>query len=65
MPIHETFSKRQQRLASAGKPVLYQYYKLPEAFRVQVIHIWQSALGAHENLILALQRMKLLTSYGS
>jgi hypothetical protein len=44
MPIHETFSKRQQRLASEGTPILYQYIDLPYEFRVKVIHIWRGAL---------------------
>ncbi len=46
MPVYETFSKRQQRLASQGVPVLYQYDDLPRAFRVQVVYIWREALGS-------------------
>jgi len=46
MPVYETFSKRQQRLASQGVPSLYQYGDLPRAFRVQVVHIWREALGS-------------------
>jgi hypothetical protein len=47
MPIYETFSKRQQKLASQGVPVLYQYDYLPTTFRRQVIHIWHGALGLY------------------
>jgi hypothetical protein len=45
MGIFETFTKRQKRLANAGKQDVYQYDELPPAFRVQVIHIWDDAIG--------------------
>jgi hypothetical protein len=45
MGILETFSKRQKRFERAGKQDVYRYDELPEPFRVQVIHIWRSALG--------------------
>lgn len=45
MPIIETFAKRKKRLENAGVPVLYQYDDLPPEFRVQVIHIWNGAIG--------------------
>lgn len=45
MGIWETFSKRQKRLEQAGLQDVYQYDVLPEAFRVQVILIWRSAIG--------------------
>jgi hypothetical protein len=47
MAIIETFSKRQKRLANAGNQDIYQYDELPTAFRVQVIHIWNDAMGAY------------------
>ncbi len=47
MAIFELFSKRKKREANAGKPDVYQYDKLPEPFRVQVVHIWRSALGPY------------------
>src|ERR1700730_16146810 len=43
--IYETFSKRNKRIASAGKPEVYQYDNLPEPFRVQVVHVWHDSLG--------------------
>jgi hypothetical protein len=43
--IWETFTKRQKRIASAGKQDVYQYDDLPVAFRGQVVHIWQTAIG--------------------
>src|SRR3972149_1033888 len=47
MPIFETFSKRQKKRVKAGQPDVYQYDSLPEAFRVQVAHIWKSAIGPY------------------
>jgi hypothetical protein len=47
MTTFETYSKRQKRLANAGKQDVYQYDVLPPAFRVQVIHIWNDALGQY------------------
>jgi VanZ family protein len=45
--ILETFTKRQKRIASAGKQDVFQYDDLPAAFRGQVIHIWQTAIGQY------------------
>lgn len=45
MAIIDIFSKRKRRQESQDKPHVYQYENLPEAFRVQVVHIWRSALG--------------------
>jgi hypothetical protein len=45
MGVFETFSKRKKRLENVGKQDVYQYDHLPEAFRVQVVHIWKSAIG--------------------
>ena len=47
MAIFETFSKRQKRLQNAGKQDVYQYDELPIRFRIQVIHIWNSAIGTY------------------
>jgi hypothetical protein len=47
MGIIETFTKRQKRLENAGKQDVYQYDELPRAFKVQVIHIWNDAIGAY------------------
>lgn len=43
--LRDFFSKRAARAAKAGAPDVYQYDDLPDAFRVQVVHIWQRALG--------------------
>ena len=45
MAIHETFAKRQKRLAKAGQQDVYQYETLPDRFRGQVAHIWTTAVG--------------------
>ncbi len=45
MATFETFSKRRKRLEKAGQRDLYQYDILPQPFRVQVIHIWNTAVG--------------------
>jgi hypothetical protein len=40
-----TYSKRQRKRKGSGKPDVYQYGNLPGPFRVQVVHIWRTALG--------------------
>ena len=34
-------------LESQGKPDVYQYDQLPEAFRIQVVHIWRATIGQY------------------
>jgi hypothetical protein len=43
--IKDLFSKRAARAARAGEPDVYRYGDLPPAFRRQVVHIWQRAIG--------------------
>jgi hypothetical protein len=43
--IYETFSKRRKRLEKAGQTDVYQYEELPAPFRMQVVYIWESAIG--------------------
>src|SRR5437879_9488326 len=47
MGIFETYTKRQKRLENAGKQDVYQYDQLPHPCQVQVIHIWNSAIGVY------------------
>jgi hypothetical protein len=47
MGIFETFSKRMRRKERAGKAEAYQYDTLPRALRIQVIHIWTTAVGVY------------------
>jgi uncharacterized protein DUF7014/AbiJ-like protein len=48
MGVFETFTKRGTRLQNAGKQDLYQYDVSPREFRVQVIHIWNGAIGNYD-----------------
>lgn len=45
MPIYETYTKRLIKTEQVTTPEIYNYKNLPEPFRVQVIHIWRSAIG--------------------
>jgi hypothetical protein len=45
MPVYETFSKRQKRLAGQDVPTLYIFDNLPKPFRVQVCHILDDPIG--------------------
>jgi hypothetical protein len=45
MPFFETYSQRRRREGSQGAQDVYLYDDLPAPFRVQVIHIWNSAIG--------------------
>jgi hypothetical protein len=47
MPVFETFSRRQAKRAKAGKADVYQYDSLPQQFRIQVAHIWKTAIGPY------------------
>jgi hypothetical protein len=47
MGIYETFSKRQKKRERKAQLDVYQYETLPEAFRIQVAHIWKTALGPY------------------
>ena len=44
---YELFSKRQQRVRGEV-PDVYQYEDIPQALRVQVVHIWRDVLGEIE-----------------
>lgn len=45
MAIIDIFSKRKKQQESQGKPDVYQYDKIPEPLKIQVVHIWRAALG--------------------
>lgn len=45
MKVFELFSKRKKKKNLSGKVDVYEYDKIPNEFRVQVIHIWDDALG--------------------
>jgi hypothetical protein len=42
--VYNLFSKRQKKLRGEV-PDVYTYDKIPQALRVQIIHIWKDALG--------------------
>lgn len=48
VPIWDTFSKRKRRQVGA-EPDVYRYDDIPRQLRVQVIHIWSTALGEAEH----------------
>lgn len=48
MAKYETYSKRKKRL-NGGAPDVYQYDYLPQAFKVQIVHIWDEAIGHRDN----------------
>ena len=48
MAIFDLFSKRQKALRGEV-PDVYTYDDLPNALRVQIVHIWSDALGSDEN----------------
>ncbi|MHC1715693.1 MAG: STM4504/CBY_0614 family protein [Acidaminococcaceae bacterium] len=45
MSIFETFSKRLKKKKKEGIKDFYQYDKLPQELRVQIIYIWKDAAG--------------------
>ena len=54
MGIYETYSKRKKRLAG-GQPDVYQYTHLPQPLKVQIVHIWDEAIGARTRRYSAIQ----------
>lgn len=46
MALFDLFSKRQKRLRG-GDPDVYKYDAIPNALRVQIVHIWSDCLGTH------------------
>ena len=48
MAIVDIFSKRQKKLRGEI-PDVYQYSEIPNALRVQIVHIWMDTLGNEEN----------------
>ena len=48
MPVFNLYSYR-KRVADGKTPDVFSYDKLPEALRVQIIHIWRDAIGPFYN----------------
>jgi hypothetical protein len=49
MPVFDLYSRRRKR-AAGEVPDVYTYDKIPEALRVQIVHIWGDALGNPERI---------------
>ncbi len=47
MTVFDLFSKRQKKLRGE-MPDVYTYDKIPEPLRVQIVHIWNDALGSSD-----------------
>ncbi len=48
MGVLDIYHKRKRLREKAGQPDIYRYDDLPEELRVQVIHIWRTALGIYK-----------------
>ncbi len=48
MTIFDLFSKRQKRLRGEV-PDVYEYDKIPNPLRVQIVHIWDDSLGSEQD----------------
>jgi AbiJ N-terminal domain 4 len=46
MSIFETYTKRLRKREQAGQPDVYQYDDLPQPLRIQIILIWNDAIGS-------------------
>jgi hypothetical protein len=63
LAIHELYSKRQKKLRGEV-PDIYTYDQVPEALRVQVIHIWNDTLDHIDNQQLVVERANVNGGYG-
>lgn len=45
MAVYETYSKRKKRLSGNATPDVYQYDYLSERLKIQIVHIWDDAIG--------------------
>ena len=45
MGVYDIYVKRKQLQEKAGQPDVYKYDEIPEGLRIQIIHIWKSAIG--------------------
>lgn len=54
MAIIDLFSKRTKR-QQGDVPDVYSYDQIPNALRVQIIHLWNDALGTHDDCRLELR----------
>jgi len=62
MSIIDIFSKRKRQRKSTGKVEPYKYDSLPQGLRIQVVHIWRTAIGIGDwqpAIFLARSRVRL------
>lgn len=45
MPIYDIYLKRKKQQEKAEQPDVYKYDEIPEGLRIQVMYIWQTAIG--------------------
>lgn len=45
MGVFDIYAKRKQQQEKAGQPDVYKYDEIPESLRIQVMYIWQTAIG--------------------
>ncbi|MBE0431468.1 MAG: hypothetical protein IBX67_06545 [Dehalococcoidia bacterium] len=45
MPVYDFYSKRKKQQEQAAQPDVYKYDSIPEPLRIQIIHIWNTAIG--------------------
>ncbi len=45
MGVYDIYAKRKRLQEKAGQPDVYRYDEIPEGLRIQVIHIWRTAIG--------------------
>jgi hypothetical protein len=47
LPVFELYSRRKRKAEQGDPPEVYQYDEVPRAVRVQIIRIWQRAIGPY------------------
>ncbi|GMA16120.1 hypothetical protein E5F05_08785 [Deinococcus metallilatus] len=62
MPIVDLFSKRQKRLRGEV-PDVYEYERIPQELRVQVVHVFQEALGSDSEQLRHISRPEVELLY--
>jgi len=62
LTIIDLFSKRQKRLRG-DVPDVYTYDSLPEALRVQIVHIWTDTIGKGDEFYIGDYNKKISQSY--
>lgn len=48
MPVLDLFSKRRRKAEREGQADVYRYDNFPDALKVQIVHIWNDAIGHYD-----------------